>query len=279
MTFRVPRFLSVLAIVICSSASRAQGTVPLTKMPIRETAKILQDLLSKSGKKSCADLDVVVVFCTWSLNADEAKKAGQLFWGQEDSLGFSVAKMVNIQGLGDSKGESTYLEMIADLWSSTRISLGGVFRASDTTTTKSKAQQFLNGGGPAVVTLLRPLVVSNIANSRSVVLLRGQASFSLPGQGSSARDSLKYADLGADLQTSVAGASRKIGGLFTFHAGRIIGGRDFYKAYGEDDQFWLMNASIGLVVEQAVSVTWSRVFRGPNALRDVRDLIGVKLTR
>lgn len=218
-------------------------------------------------------------FCGVSFRSETARKAGESFWHQEDAGGFAAAKMLSIQGLGDVRGQRTYVEIVSDLWNLTRVSLGGVFKAGDSTSTKSTVQQFLSGGGPAVVTLLRPIAIANLMNTHSVLLGRGQVSFTVPGQDQTADDSLKFGTIGLDLQTSIQGDSKKIGGLFMLNAGQVFGGRPFYRSFDESRSFFSSSFGIGLLVEESASLTYTRFLTGPRALTSSRDLIGVKFTR
>lgn len=253
----------------------------------------LQRLASRWRISSCSDSTKKFEVCGFTSDPVLARAAGETFWGHEEGDGLVLGKMLNIQGLGDPGAQSTYVELAADLWNMTRISLAGVVQpkedddepdapdpAADATgEEQSKAQHFLNGGGPAVVTLLRPFAVSNLIGWRSLLLGRAQASFSLPAGGQSVRDSMKFADFGVDVQSQMKGARSRIGGIAVLHIGQIIGSNRFYDNLGEDGTFTVANAAIGLVIDQSVSITWTRFLLGPSSLKNPDGLISVKFTR
>lgn len=284
--------LAVLVAVFLPGVLMAQGTIPLVKTRTPSTVAAVptpkQGAAPPKGETPAASAatttcsvtdDPGVRLCGVQFGSEAARKAGELFWHQEDAGGFTAAKMLNIQGLGDARGQRTYVELVSDLWNLTRVSLGGVFKAGDTTSAKAKVQQFLSGGGPAVVTLLRPIAVANLMNSHTVLLGRGQISFTVPGQDQTADDSLKFGTIGLDLQTSIQGDSRKLGALFILNGGQVFGGRAFYQSFDESRSFFSSSLGIGLLVEESASLTYTRFLTGPRTLTSSRDLIGVKFTR
>ena len=247
----------------------------------RATGHVVSRALVSADTVACADTtrDPAWAWCRINFNAKPARRAGQHFWNQEDDGGFTLAKMLNVQGLGDPTGQRTYVELVSDVWNFTRVSLGGVFKSGDSASTKSKAQQFLVGGGPAVVTMLRPLATANVMNSRNLLLFRAQGAFNAPGRDSTADDSLKFGAVGADWHTTIQGTNNKIGGLLMFHGGQTFGGKAFYKAMNEKRSFFSSSFALGLVVEESVSVIYTRFLTGPKVLTGSRDLIGVSFTR
>jgi hypothetical protein len=260
-------------------------TVVLTPRRRRELASLISHLVSRDTTW-CNSPATGIHFCGLQVDTSIGHIAAKHFWDQRDAGGFTAVKMMNIQGLGDKQAQSVYTELISDLWNAWRIGLGGVFTTkADTTgsgsgvTKKSQVQQFLNGGGPAVITLARPLVVANLAGTRTVGLFRGQAAFAAPGANQQSADSTKYADLGLDAQSTMVGAAGKIGGIVTMHVGRVFGGKKFYDGFGTAGSFTVGHYSLGLLIENAVRVSWTRLFLGPSRLIDQSDLITVNVVR
>lgn len=233
----------------------------------------------------CNDESKGVHWCGIEMDTTRAHAASKKFWNQYDAGGFTAVKMLNIQGLGDKQSQSVYVELVSDLWNGWRVGVGGVFADKDTVagtgakSDKSKAQQFLNGGGPALLTMARPLVVVNLAGTRTIALLRGQAAFTAPGAEKESSDSTKYADLGLDVQSRIDGADKKIGGIATAHLGRVIGGGAFYRAFETPGSFTAAHFSLGLMIENAVRVSWTKFVLGPSKLVDQKDLITVNFVR
>lgn len=271
------RFLESTAMMAVNTGSASDTNAAKQISRLREKLQQLQELASPVSCGSPHDPGFRI--CGFTTNPDSARQAGRNFWDPSDSSGLTLAKMLNIQGLGDLRGQKTYVELVADVWNLTRVSLGGVFKSGDSTSSKSKAQQFLAGGGPAVVTLLRPVGVLNFVNTRSALLARGQASFQLPAQDSVADDSLKFAAVGLDWHTSIEGADKKLSGVMTIDGARVFGGRALYKALGETKSFFATSLSLELVVEQSAALKYTHFLSGPTTLTQSRDLIGVNFTR
>jgi hypothetical protein len=247
-------------------------------------AKIIANV--KSNKNNwCNDENDGVHWCGVEIDTSRAHVASRKFWGQTDAGGFTAVKMLNLQGLGDKQAQSVYVELVSDLWNGWRVGLGGVFADKDTVagtgakSDKGKAQQFLNGGGPALLTIARPIVVVNFAGTRTIALLRGQAAFTAPGAEKETSDSTKYADLGVDVQSRIDGDLKKIGGIATAHIGRVIGGGAFYRALETSGSFTTAHVSLGITIENAVRVSWTKFVLGPSKLVDQNDLITVNFVR
>jgi hypothetical protein len=277
-------FCTLLAILTAGTAE--SQTLPTVKVPeavIKEREGLAKTPPDSQPPETWCNPRNGFALC----QADTSiKHAGaKEFWSQGDPSGFTALKMLNIQGLGD-KSQSVYTELLSDLWGTWRIGLAGVFTPKDTTSPegkaladKSKAQQFLNGGGPAVATLARPLAAWNRGGLRSVAIFKLQSAFNAPGTNGAISDSTKYSDIGVDVQSRIDGLDNKIGGIATFHAGQVFGGRAFYNGFGEKQSFSVAHFSIGLVVENSVRVSWTKLVLGPSKLIDQQDLITVNFVR
>ncbi|HWH51971.1 MAG TPA: hypothetical protein VN651_10560 [Gemmatimonadaceae bacterium] len=240
----------------------------------------LRELFVSTNPDGCSlDGEWGARFCGLILDTTTDSKAGATFWEGKDRKSYSTFSEVQMQGLGNSKSQSTYVELINDYWGLWRVGLAGVFKSADSSTDQSKAQQFLNGGGPAQLTLLRPIALFNSGLVQTTLFGHAQASFTVPGQDTVPRDSLKYADFGAEVQSRIEGADSKIGGLFFVRQGYIIGGNALYTALGESSAFATVTMGVGITVEKKVAVIWNKVLMGPSTLRNADNLITVKFTR
>jgi len=219
----------------------------------------------------------------WPVTDDDSLKvATSAFWGRADTASsLEFGRMLNT--VGDKDTQSNYVELIADYWGTFRIAVGGVYNVGSDSTRpavedKSKIQAFLNKGGPAVLTIERPLAIMKFGATQTVLMTATHASFS-PSQGQSAADSVKYAETGLNLQTTVTGTNSRINGIGFLHTGGAFGGKPFYRAVGRNAAFMDSYFSLGLVIENTATISWSRLLHVPPGLRKNPDSIRINFTR
>lgn len=289
------RMVAVTICVVVPNVARAQRA-PLIRPPIfdsvtqgnreRKSAgdKWYSFLVSNDPNWCTGNLAANAIrFCPFFSDPDSAHKAARYYWDNADP---SIGLGQNLNAVGNGRTQSTYLELLSDYWNTIRVSFAGVYTAkpSDSTSTvaekaQSKAAQFLNGGGPAIFGLVRPLAVASLVGARTQLLASAHSAFSLPASGASATDSLKYVEVALETQTSIGGADNKIGGDVSVHLGRAFGGHEFYHAVGTSGSFGDSYFNIGLTLENSVRVSWTKLVLGPSQLRANSDFLSVNITR
>jgi hypothetical protein len=94
---------------------------------------------------------------------------------------------------------------------------------------------------------------------------------------------MQFATTGVRLQTRIGGSEKKISGVANLSAGRVFGGRSFYRAATGDSTkrspFGTASFSMGLVLEEKVQLTWSKIFFGPRTLQQGGSFFTVNVTR
>lgn len=257
-----------------------------------------------------ADTSPSLQFCHLFFDSRAANRAAKQFWDGHDSDGNDVAFARLLNFVGNQKAQSLKLELLSDYWSSIRIGFygtmstkasGGDSTDSQTksaaaattaaaapdagTQNQSKAQQFLNNGGPAGLRIDRPFAVLNLFGTNSVVFGHALSSFSIPGAstGSAPADSIQFAATGLHITTQVDGALGKIGGVGSLYIDRNFGSRKFYAAATGDSTahraFNTASFSLGLVLEGAVQLTWTKVVSGPGLLQHGSSFFTINATR
>lgn len=237
-----------------------------------------------------------IQWCHFYSSSQEAAKAAETFWNGTIATGSDVtfAQMVNV--VAGDKAQSTKVELLSDFWNTMRVSFSGVLatksspdgssatKPSNDGATQSKAQQFLNGGGPASFKLERPFVVANLIGSNTVVLGQANTSFLASAAGKdSPADSMQFASTGLRIQSQIDGGLHQISGIANLTVDRVYGGRAFYRAATADSTrrtgFGAASFSIGLVLDRSVQLTWNKIFFGPRNLQHGANFISVNVTR
>ena len=248
-----------------------------------------------------ADVPNGIQWCHFYSSSQESQKAAKTFWNGNLNDGRDVAFTRMVKLVGNDNAQSTKVELLSDLWNTMRVSLSGVLstKTSDSPSgtaaggtdagdgdkrKQSKAQQFLNGGGPASLRLERPFFVLNFVGSNTVLLGQTNLSFGLPGSGKdSPADSMQFGQTGIRLQSQIDGGERKISGIGNLSLDRVYGGKSFYRAVTGDPTaatpFASASFSVGLLIEDSVQLTWNKIFYGPRALQQGGSFISVNVTR